>query len=50
VPDCRLVIAGRVQRVRSGMFVYDAKGYVWKGANGGDRQLAFEAVIKGVIV
>jgi 3-hydroxyacyl-[acyl-carrier-protein] dehydratase len=50
VPDCRLVIAGHVQRVRSGMFVYDAKGYVWKGAGGGDRQLAFEAVIKGVIV
>ncbi|MEZ5978300.1 MAG: 3-hydroxyacyl-ACP dehydratase FabZ family protein [Planctomycetota bacterium] len=43
VPDSRLVIAGRVRRVRSGMFIYDARGYV-------DRALAFEAVIRGVVV
>jgi len=50
VPDCRLVIAGRVQRVRSGMFIYDAKGYVVRGPAAAERQLAFEASIRGVIV
>ena len=48
-PDCRLVIAGRLQRYRRNIFIYDAKGYV--AAPGSDeRPVAFEATIRGVIV
>lgn len=42
-PDCRLVIAGRVDRIRSRMFVYYAQGFV-------ERELAFETHIRGVVV
>lgn len=42
-PDCRLLLAGRVDRIRSRMFHYYAQGFV-------DRTLAFETEIMGVIV
>jgi 3-hydroxyacyl-[acyl-carrier-protein] dehydratase len=42
-PDCRLIIAGRVERIRSRMFIYYTQGYV-------DRKLAFETIIRGVVV
>ena len=42
-PDCRLVLAGRVDRIRSRMFHYYAQGFV-------DRTLAFETEIVGVIL
>lgn len=40
-PDCRLVIAGRVVRIRSRMFHYAAQGFV-------DQKLAFETEIMGM--
>ena len=42
-PDCRLIIAGRVQRMRKTMFVYSTQGFV----NG---DLVFQAGIRGVVV
>lgn len=47
-PDCRLLIAGRLQRHRRSMFIYDAKGYV--DAGDGQYPIAFEATIRGVLV
>ena len=42
-PDCRLVIAGRVQRMRKTMFVYNTQGFV-------NDELVFQAGIRGVVV
>lgn len=42
-PDCRLILAGRVDRIRSRMFHYYCQGFV-------DRTLAFETEIMGVVV
>ena len=42
-PDCRLIMAGRVERIRSRMFIYYCQGFV-------DRTLAFETEIQGVVV
>ncbi len=42
-PDCRLILAGRVERMRSTMFVYSSQGFV----NG---ELVFQAGIRGVVV
>ncbi len=42
-PECRLIMAGRVDRIRSRMFHYYAQGFV-------DRTLAFETQIMGVII
>jgi 3-hydroxyacyl-[acyl-carrier-protein] dehydratase len=43
VPDCRLVFASRVQRIREKLFTYATQGYV-------ERKLVFEAEILGVVV
>ena len=42
-PDCRLVLAGRVDRIRSRMFHYYCQGFV-------ERTLAFETEIIGVVI
>ena len=42
-PDCRLILAGKVERMRSRMFLYWSQGFV-------DRTLVFEAGIRGVVV
>jgi 3-hydroxyacyl-[acyl-carrier-protein] dehydratase len=42
-PDVRMVFAGRLARMRSGFFTYDAQGFV-------DGQLVFEARVLGAVV
>ncbi len=42
-PDCRLIIAAKVERIRSRMFIYYTQGFV-------GQQLAFETQIRGVVV
>jgi 3-hydroxyacyl-[acyl-carrier-protein] dehydratase len=42
-PGVRLLLAGRVDRIRSRMFTYDAQAFV-------ERQLVFETQVMGVIV
>ncbi len=42
-PDCRLVMVGKLNRMRSRMFTYHSQGFV------GDK-LVFEAGIRGVVV
>ncbi len=42
-PGCRLLIAGKLQRIRSRMFTYAAQGFV-------DRKMVFESEVLGVVV
>ena len=42
-PDCRLIMAGKVLRIRSRMFIYYTQGFV-------EGQLAFETQIRGVVL
>jgi len=42
-PDCRLVMAGRVARIRSRAFTYHAQGFV-------DGTLVFQTEVMGVVV
>jgi 3-hydroxyacyl-[acyl-carrier-protein] dehydratase len=42
-PDCRLVIVGKLERIRSRMFTYQAQGCV-------DRKMVFESEVLGVVV
>jgi 3-hydroxyacyl-[acyl-carrier-protein] dehydratase len=43
VPDCRLIIVGKLQRIRSRMFTYLTQGFV-------DGKMVFESEIMGVVV
>lgn len=43
VPDCRLVLACKVKRIRDKLFTYASQGFV-------ERKLVFEAEILGVVV
>jgi 3-hydroxyacyl-[acyl-carrier-protein] dehydratase len=42
-PDCRLILAGKTQRLRSRMFTYAVQGFV-------ERKIVFEGEVLGVIV
>jgi len=42
-PDCRLIMAGKVLRIRSRMFIYYTQGFV-------EGKLAFETQIRGVVL
>lgn len=42
-PDCRLVIVGKLARIRSRMFTYQAQGFV-------DQKMVFESEVLGVVV
>lgn len=42
-PDCRLVTVGRLARMRSRMFTYEAQAFV-------DRKLVFSAMISGMVI
>jgi len=42
-PGCRLIIAGKLQRIRSRMFTYSAQGFV-------DKKLVFESEVLGLVV
>jgi 3-hydroxyacyl-[acyl-carrier-protein] dehydratase len=43
VPDSRLIIVGRLQRIRSRMFTYETQGFV-------EDKMVFESEIMGVVV
>jgi len=43
VPDCRLIIVGRLERIRSRMFTYSAQGFV-------EGKMVFETEVLGVVV
>ncbi|MDF1799824.1 MAG: beta-hydroxyacyl-ACP dehydratase [Planctomycetota bacterium] len=43
VPDCRLIIVGKLVRIRSRMFTYQAQGFV-------DQKMVFESEVLGVVV
>jgi len=43
VPDCRLVIVGKLERIRSRMFTYSAQGFV-------EKKMVFETEVLGVVV
>jgi 3-hydroxymyristoyl/3-hydroxydecanoyl-(acyl carrier protein) dehydratase len=42
-PECRLILVGKVARVRRNMFVYATQGFV-------DRKLVYEGQVLGMVV